>query len=117
MTAVDQGKSIEYQHDGGGEPVVLLHHQYDAEHAADSQGNEEVKEHLAHPFVEGETQLVSFGFDVSKEKHRQQGKGEKNHAGYCNALGAYRSVHHREMLQFFGAWEPIFHPDEDRRYQ
>ena len=78
VAAVDEREAVEHQHDGRGEAVVLLHHHCHAEEAAGDERDEEVEEHLPHPFVKGEREVVTFRFHDGEDEDDDQTHGEED---------------------------------------
>ena len=117
MAAVDQCEAVEEQHDGGGEPVVSLHHQGHAEQTARRQRDEEVEDHLDHPLVEDETKVVPFRLhdgenEDCEQRHREQTDGDQR-----GDTDARRGVEHGESLQVFATRKPIPHPNDRCRHR
>ena len=78
VAAVDECEAVEEQHDGGGEPIVSLHHQRHAEQTARDERDEKVEEHQDHPLVESEAQVVPFRFHDGKDEDREQRQPEQS---------------------------------------
>lgn len=92
VLAVDQGKTVEDEHDGRGEPIMTLQDHGESEDAAGSQRNQEVDAHFAHPAVEGEGQIVPFGFVIGHDgdggtADSQKREGEPDGSPYARGDG------------------------------
>lgn len=117
VAAVDLREAVEEEHDGGGEPVVSLHHQGHAEEAARGERDEEVEEHQHHPFVEGKAQVVPFRLHDGEDKDGEQRKREQPNGDQSGDADARRCVEDGEPLQVFAAGEPIPYPDYRRGHR
>ena len=114
MAAVDECEAVEEEHDGGGEPVVSLHHQRHAEQTARDERDEKVEEHQDHPLVESEAQVVPFRFHDGKDEDREQRQRKQPDGDQRGDADARRRVEQGEPLQVFAARKPVADSDDHR---